>query len=417
MATALRIIEYPSIPVLASSRAAARPLSAAEHVAVFDGLRALAIAGVVWYHVWLVTGQGASAYLFGSSIDLRPFAETGFLGVDLFFFVSGFCLFYPYARTAFEGTAPQTLAEFARRRIWKILPSYYVALAVFSAMHWSWFASPADGGRQILLHASFLHPLFSDSFGSISGPFWTLGVEMQYYVLFPAIAWAFSRRPAIVLVALVLIAQTYRYAIAAAGQATTLYTTDQLPAVIDLFAAGMAAAYCIVRLRATQVPTTTGRLLYGASALAAASLIWVLLRQLSAVGTSTDSADAYAWLNAHRLLLAMTFFCAAIGSSFGWTALMRVLANPVCAFLAAISYNLYLWHLEIVVLLQNALGREWSETAIAIVSAFAAIVFAAAFTYAFERPVMRAGLAWKRSTTSRECGGRSFSTASSVTRM
>ena len=84
-----------------------QPVSAATPSAAlrgdtFDGLRGAAIAVVVWYHLWLVTG-----------VPTTLLAQTGFMGVDLFFFVSGFCLFHPYARHVFEGRPAPTVGQFA----------------------------------------------------------------------------------------------------------------------------------------------------------------------------------------------------------------------------------------------------------------------------------------------------------------
>src|SRR6516225_6476122 len=102
------------------------------HVAVLDGLRGIAIAGVVWYHAWLVSKIPSSVSIGPYTVDLQPLAQAGFMGVDPFFFVSGFCLFYPYARHLFEGKPLPTIADFAVRRAEKILPSYAIALAVFA---------------------------------------------------------------------------------------------------------------------------------------------------------------------------------------------------------------------------------------------------------------------------------------------
>ena len=81
---------------------------------MLDGLRGLAIALVVWYHAWLVSGQGLAGINF--------VAEAGFLGVDLFFFISGFCIFYPYARSMRDGRPAPTKRRFFSRRALKILP-------------------------------------------------------------------------------------------------------------------------------------------------------------------------------------------------------------------------------------------------------------------------------------------------------
>ena len=56
--------------------------------------------------------------------------RTGYLGVDLFFAISGFVLFFPHAERALHGGRTQTTREYAVRRFIKIVPSYFLALAV-----------------------------------------------------------------------------------------------------------------------------------------------------------------------------------------------------------------------------------------------------------------------------------------------
>ncbi len=346
------------------------------HVEVFDGLRGLAIAIVLWYHLWLVTG-----------IPTTLIAQTGFMGVDLFFFVSGFCLFYPYARHVCEGRPMPTLAEFAQRRVEKILPSYLLALGVFAFAHASWFGTSAELGWNIAAHALFIHPFWWNTFGSISGPFWTLGIEVQFYALFPLIVGQFCRRPVLVFAAMTAVAHAYRALAGDLGIASSLWGADQLPAVLDVFGAGMLAAYAIGVLGSRQHIAHATRWWWTAGAAAAIALSVTLLSGLRDAAVSGGAPGQYVWLNAHRFAFAAAFFGGAVCLSAGQPALRAALANPVLLFAASISYNLYLWHLEIIVWL-NGLGLPP-----ALVAA-CAILLAWTVTVAVERPLLKGG--WRR---------------------
>ncbi len=69
----------------------------------------------------------------------------------------------------------------------KILPSYLLALVVFSIVYHARFASPAEVAVQIVSHVTFMQTLTPLTFGAISGPLWSIGVEVQFYLLFPFI--------------------------------------------------------------------------------------------------------------------------------------------------------------------------------------------------------------------------------------
>ncbi len=60
-----------------------------------DGLRGLAILLVVLFHYWQLSFW---AIPIGGDRTIEMVQYAGFLGVELFFFISGFCLFYPYAK-------------------------------------------------------------------------------------------------------------------------------------------------------------------------------------------------------------------------------------------------------------------------------------------------------------------------------
>jgi peptidoglycan/LPS O-acetylase OafA/YrhL len=351
---------------------------ARERLDVLDGLRGCAVLLVVWYHIWLVSGQGAGPLTF--------IAQAGYLGVDLFFFISGFCLYYPYARAARGGTATPDIGHFFERRAMKIVPSYVIALVAFAIVYRAQFASPGDAVWQLVAHLTFIHPLDQATFGSISGPLWTIGIEVQFYLLFPLIVIGFMRSPVIGYLALALGAEAYRWTIGALGLDTSFWWINQLPAVIDLFAAGMLGAHAFVALRARSHavdPRRATLVAVGAWCCALAGLGY------ASVSGSADPEMAHAWFNAHRFAIGPLCLLLAVSTFFAVPRVRSIVAARALVFFSTISYNLYLWHLEVMVWVHNAVGSPlWTL----VLSLPCAVAIALLFTYAVERPLLRTNL-------------------------
>jgi peptidoglycan/LPS O-acetylase OafA/YrhL len=346
---------------------------------VLDGLRGIAIALVVWYHVTLVSGQayGPLTYL----------AQAGFLGVELFFFISGFCLFYPYARALIDGRPMPTLRRFFERRFLKIVPSYLLALAVFTCVYHAQFANPQELGIQLLSHLTFLHTLSPQTYGAISGPLWTIGVEVQFYLLFPLIVPWFRRSPVFAYLILAGVSEGYRLGVAQAGLGADFGWINQLPAFFDIFGAGMLAAYALVALRARRsfdAPTATA---YSGVAF---TLAIAGLGIASWVGATSSVDAAHMWLNDHRVIIGPLCIALALTTLFAVPRWHALVASPVLVFLSAISYNLYLWHLEITVWLHKTDLPPVVSAALAVPVAVGVAWF---ITTRFEQPILNGNVA------------------------
>jgi len=122
------------------------------------------------------------------------------------------------------------------------------------------------------------------------------------------------------------IAHAYRFWVASAGTNTALYATDQLPAVLDVFGAGMLAAYAIGKL-GTLDQTMLRRATTSLGALVAFALLIALLFELDQATIAGGVAAQYAWLNAHRALFALDFFALA-ACSFSAMPIIRTALHP-----------------------------------------------------------------------------------------
>lgn len=356
---------------------------ARQHLNVIDGLRGIAVLMVLLYHLWLVYGTTLEAHLFGHVVNVQFLAETGFLGVEVFFFLSGFCLFYPYAVARLAGTRAPTLGEYAYRRAIKILPSYVVALTVISLLHDDF--SSRQGLIDYLEHLFFVHPLVPGAFQGISGPLWTVGIEVEFYLIFPLICWGLLRWPVPATLGIVAAATAYRHWLLPADHAASFYFVNQLPAFVDMFTLGMVAAYAFTWARSAGFVERLPRLLTPLAVAAAAFgvlLLWALARS----GVLTSQAGFFEWQATHRLeisaVLLLVTLCSALALPF-WR---KIVANPLFTYLSVISYNLYLWHLEILVWLHGTAGSATLQVVLAVAAAF---VVATLITYFIERPLLR----------------------------
>jgi peptidoglycan/LPS O-acetylase OafA/YrhL len=146
------------------------------HWPELDGLRALAILLVIARHSLrpFIANDTYTPMLTVGSLDLTPSLLNGWIGVDLFFVLSGFLI----GRQAWRC---DSLARFWFKRVTRILPAYWaclavVAIAITAAGRW-----PGSRG-DFLAHVVMLQ----DYTGSVFVPaFWSLGAEEKFYVLAP----------------------------------------------------------------------------------------------------------------------------------------------------------------------------------------------------------------------------------------
>lgn len=368
-----------------------------QHLDVLDGLRGIAIAMVVWFHLWLITWlEPPVIRIAGHEFTLAFIPVTGFLGVELFFFISGFCLFFPYARTMLEGKARQTLRTYAYRRAIKILPSYWLLIAILALTILPW-GNPATPWH-VFTHLAFIHTLYHATYGSIAGVLWSLGVEVQFYLVFPLIAAAFMRRPLWTYAALACISLAYRLWTAQVHRDDYHFWLNQMPGFLDLFGAGMLAAYLYVLGRSKLDWQRYGRIAT-LVAIGASSTVAAMVYHLYMIRYGNNAI--YDWQVVYRTAFGLGLTAVTVGSLFAARWWQLLLGNPVLLFLSAVSYNMYLWHQILMLGLHDRRippyatldahddgPWKWVFTAIAIP---VVIAVSAALTFGFERPFLRRG--------------------------
>ena len=153
-----------------------------------DALRGLAVLSVVFHHAYM-----PFIGIYGYDVFLSFFHQYGVLGVDLFFLLSGFCIHGAYSN-ANQQFSPK---HYLLRRWWRIYPPYFFALGLAVILNlMTDYCKWRTGGVvslhnfgvvQILPHLFLLHDFSPYTLHGISGPFWTIAMEAQYYLLYLAV--------------------------------------------------------------------------------------------------------------------------------------------------------------------------------------------------------------------------------------
>jgi peptidoglycan/LPS O-acetylase OafA/YrhL len=151
---------------------------------LFDALRGLAVLSVVVFHVAGVTGS-LSERVVGDAA-----AVMGSQGPIVFFAISGFLLYRPFASTQRTHGATPGAARYWRKRALRILPAYWVALTLLAFFPGIAGVFSGDWWRYYFFLQLYSH----ETLGRGIPVAWTLCVEVSFYLVLPLWAWALRRR-------------------------------------------------------------------------------------------------------------------------------------------------------------------------------------------------------------------------------
>jgi peptidoglycan/LPS O-acetylase OafA/YrhL len=305
-----------------SERSAVRP--------EIQALRAVAVLTVVIYHVWPEAMPG------------------GFVGVDVFFAISGFLITAHLVREV-DRTGTLSLWQFWARRMRRLLPAALLTLfvcavatiALVPQLYWQQFLTEIGTSTAYVqnwqLASDAVDYLGADNRPSPVQHFWSLSAEEQFYVLWPLL--------------IIVAAWTARRRLAIAGVLLTV-TGLSLWYSISETASNPAAAYFVTPTRAWEFGAGGLLALLGARAAlpdrARAVLSWAGLAAVAyaAIAYSTDTAFP-GWAAVVPVAGALAVIHAGMPAA-GW-APSRILRVRPAQFLGDISYSVYLWHWPLLV--------------------------------------------------------------------
>jgi peptidoglycan/LPS O-acetylase OafA/YrhL len=347
------------------------------HLPGLDLLRAIAIGWVMCFHSFLVGGFNE---------HFVWLSRFGWMGVDLFFVLSGFLIGSQVLYPLTQGQ-PFSLRAFYIRRAFRILPAFWVVLALYVAVPWF---REAPGLESWWKFATFVVNLsINYAPNQAFSHAWSLCVEEHFYICFPLLACALTGRLSArafvtVMVALVLLG-------IAARTAVWLHDHHAAPIrnwfVEDIYFPtwnrldGLLAGVALAALKAARPRVWHALGAYANHALIGGVLVVVLAARLFWDRTGL-LANSIGW---PILCLGLALLVFAGAQRTGWLGRRAV---PGAAWVAAVSYSLYLIHKPIYHMVQALYGEALSRNGLLAFSSYtaASLCAAALLYYLIERP-------------------------------
>lgn len=367
------------------------------------GFRALAAFWVVLFHLNSFVGPRAITLpVLAWDIPLHPLLTCGWVGVDLFFVLSGFLLSTHLLETLScptRGIYRRYLMARARR----VFPAYWAQLAILLAVA-VWMGHSLPAWIQYLpLHVPMLHFVSEAASFSINNVYWTLPIEFSFYLCLPWVARILARAEkrggdarwktlAAVLLGSYLLVWSYRYcawrSFASSPVNTIVWATSQLPGTFDQFMAGVAAACTLRWLRQDGVllHPRASTLLLSAGMAGVVAMIYFIDRIYLVFWQGHWAL--FVW---HSLTSAFVAV-AVLGVALGGELSRRLFENPLVFWLGTVSYSVYLWHYPILRWLKPWLDAAGLQLAGYLMVVVPLVLAASALSYyAIERPFLRRG--------------------------
>lgn len=366
-----------------------------------DGCRALAAFGVVITHLGLLSGfisRHESVGRFMARMDV---------GVSVFFVLSGFLLYRPVIAARFAGKPQRDVATYARRRLLRIFPAYWVALVIIAfVLRAPGFSEP----HSIVAHFLLIHVY--DSTQLVSGPIqqsWTLATELAFYAFVPIWGWLMARRARsneaqlkieigslLGLVVASTLANVFLVALGISGS-TFAMLGMWLPFRIGDFVPGMLLAVLSawVSHRELRLPGwLVGLPMTLACWALAAAAFWIVSTQLNLPMFPTfTTKQAFAVRVIYIVVAALIVLPAVVGRQNGGV-IQAVFANRLAVWVGLVSYGVYIWHeawLEIYLRWFDKQVLAASFLRMGLFAVGLTMICAALSWYLIEKPVMAWG--------------------------
>jgi peptidoglycan/LPS O-acetylase OafA/YrhL len=369
------------------------PARRSDHFAPVDGLRALSVLWVIAFHVTTELGRALPR----DDLLLR-FLRRGFLGVDVFFVISGFLIGFLVLRDR-RDRGYVDVGRFYYRRALRVLPAYWFTLALYCAML-------GANRENVIWNLAFVNNFLPGHEQCMSWA-WSLAVEEQFYLVFPGFVWLLycvRRRRVRFLFAMLVLAFVVRGAFIYADD-LYLPGPDRDQRWLDTFytrtyarygslLCGVIAAYLLLH---TNVLARFRRSMWRVPlVLASVAVIGDMALRGPVLEHGWPSWTNFVYLTTASYLFAIAVACLMLASiagvrELGW--LSRLLQARWLFPIGQLSYASYLVHLLIIAWLleSRTLRRAQSLAELSwqgLVVVIATLAMAATIYLVLERPLM-----------------------------
>ena len=372
---------------------AAAPVRDDQRFPALDGLRAMGALAVLLTHVGFQSGASLSG----------PFA--GLLarmdwGVALFFAISGFLLFRPYAVAHLDGTPRPRPGTYLWHRALRILPVLWLAVLASALL----LPHPNRGPRAFLEHALLVQIYLPDNALEGLTQLWSLATEAAFYLVLPVLGWLATRhgsgrrwcRTVIGLCGVAVLAGPVWMGWCAATGSDRGHLW--LPGFVGWFGIGIAlAVWQVGRTRGVLEPGSADALAQRTGtvwALAGALFVLVSTPLAGPYDLTSPTAAESVVKNLGYAVIALLVVAPAVAPRTVPSAVVGALSSRPAHVLGSISYGVFAYHVVVLAVVGDRLGLRPFEGGFLPRLAWTlslSLLLAAASFYLIERPLMRRG--------------------------
>jgi peptidoglycan/LPS O-acetylase OafA/YrhL len=367
---------------------------------LFDSLRAIAFTCVLVTHAAIFAGLETSATRLG------PFYARLDLGVDIFFVISAFLLYRPFALAHIQSEPPPRVRAFAWRRVLRIVPPYWLMLTVVGL----WIGAPTVFQAA---HIPFFYgfaQIYNVHTLTLQGlpQAWSLCVEASFYVFLPLYALLIRRLPSrtreqrirmqlLGAGTLIVLGIAYNAVIGPPGAPAQMPYHFALPAFVDYFALGIAlATLSVAQEGGSRLPAPL-RAVERRPALAwlLALVAFIAVSKWVGLGTfgTPYSYSANLWRHVLYGVVALGMVLPAVFGDPRRGVVRRILANRFLRYVGTVSYAAYLLEFAVLIQLQRwhfaTFARDTTPYAWFVVAFLFTIALASISWFLYERPILR----------------------------